>query len=83
MITAFLLFACCLSAPADVTIDSETVSLGALIPFASSDPRAMLSLGYAPNPGLARRIPKYEIVNKITAAGLQSDDLQLDRKSVV
>jgi len=77
VLAAVLLFACCLSAPADVTIDSDTISLGALIPFSSTDARASLSLGYAPNAGLARRIAKYEILNKIAAAGLSSDDLQL------
>ena len=77
MLTAVLLFACCLSAPADVTIDSDTISLGALIPFSSSDPRASISMGYAPNAGLARRIQKYEIVSKLTAAHLSTDDLQL------
>ena len=77
MLTAVLLFACCLSAPADVTIDSESIVLGALIPFPSADARANLSLGYAPNPGLARRIPKYEILGKISSANLPVDDLQL------
>ena len=77
MLTAVLLFACCLSAPADVTIDSDTISLGLLIPFSSSDARASISMGYAPNAGLARRIQKYEIVSKLTAAGLRTDDLQL------
>lgn len=72
-----LLLACCLSAPANVTIDSDTIALSALIPFPPSDPRASITVGYAPNPGLARRIAKYEIVNKITAAGLAADDLQL------
>lgn len=71
----FLLFV--LSAPADVTIDAENILLGALIPFSSADPRASISLGYAPNPGLARRVVKSEILNKIAAAGLAVDDLLL------
>lgn len=74
---AALLLACCLAAPADVTIDSNTIQLGSLIPFPASDPRAAISLGYAPNPGLARRIARHEIAGKITAAGLAIDDLQL------
>jgi hypothetical protein len=74
---AVLLLTCCLSAPANVTIDSDTISLGDLIPFPDGDPRAVISLGYAPNAGVARRFAKYQIVNKITAAGLRVDDLQL------
>ncbi len=76
MFAAFLL-ACCFAAPAEVTIDADTISLGALIPFPSSDPRAVISLGYAPKPGLARRIARYEISGKIAAAGHSTDDLQL------
>jgi flagellar basal body P-ring formation protein FlgA len=76
VITTLILFTI-LSAPADVTIDAENILLGALVPFSSSDPRASISLGYAPNPGLARRVGRSEIVNKITAAGMTVDDLQL------
>jgi len=72
-----LLLALTLSAPAEVTIDSETVTLGALIPFPSNDARAAVSLGYAPNPGLSRRIAKYEITGKLTAVGMPADDLQI------
>jgi len=72
-----LLLALTLSAPAEVTIDSDSITLGALIPFPSNDARAPLPLGYAPNPGLSRRIAKYEITGKLTAAGLPADDLQL------
>jgi hypothetical protein len=77
VVLAVLLLTCCLTAPANATIDTETIALGALIPFPAADPRASISLGYAPNPGLARRIAKHEIVRKIEAAGLKSDDLQL------
>jgi flagella basal body P-ring formation protein FlgA len=66
-----------ISAPVDVTIDAENILLGALIPFHNTDPRASISLGYAPNPGLARRVLKSEILNKITVAGMAADDLQL------
>jgi hypothetical protein len=66
-----------LTAPADVTIDTNTVALGALIPFPPGDPRAAISLGYAPNPGVARRFARYEILGKISAAGQRADDLQL------
>lgn len=65
------------SAPADVTIDTDTISLGALIPFPAGDARAALSLGYAPKPGLARRITRIEILSKLTAAGKPVDDIQL------
>jgi flagella basal body P-ring formation protein FlgA len=66
-----------LSVPTDVTIDADTITLGALIPFSGSDARAAISLGYAPNPGLARRVTKQEILYKITSAGKPTDDLQL------
>jgi hypothetical protein len=72
-----LLLALTLSAPAEVTIDSDTITLGALIPFPSNDARAAVSLGYAPNPGLSRRIAKYEITGKLSAAGMPADDLQI------
>jgi len=77
VLIAALILLSALSAPADVTIDAENILLSALIPFSSSDPRASISLGYAPNPGLARRIGKSEILNKIAAAGMPVDDLQL------
>jgi flagella basal body P-ring formation protein FlgA len=72
-----LLLALTLSAPAEVTIDSDSITLGALIHFPSSDARASLPLGFAPNPGLSRRIAKYEITGKLTAAGMPLEDLQL------
>jgi len=76
LITVLLLLSV-LSAPADITIDTDTILLGALIPFADGDPRAAISMGYAPNPGLARRITRIEILNKITLAGKRTDDLQI------
>jgi len=76
LITALLLLSV-LSAPTDITIDTDTIVLGALISFADGDPRAAIVLGYAPNPGLARRITKTEILNKITLAGKRTDDLLL------
>jgi flagella basal body P-ring formation protein FlgA len=76
LITALLLLTV-LSAPADITIDTDTIVLGALIPFPDGDARAAIVLGYAPNPGLARRITKTEILNKITLAGKPTDDLLL------
>jgi flagella basal body P-ring formation protein FlgA len=82
LITALLL-AITLSAPAEVVVDTDTIILGALIPFPSTDARASLPLGYAPNPGLSRRIAKYEITGKLTAAGLASDDLQLPESILV
>jgi flagella basal body P-ring formation protein FlgA len=72
-----LLLACCISAPAEVVIDADRISLGDLIPFPSTDGRASLPIGYAPNPGLSRRIARYEILGKLTAAGMTVDDLQL------
>jgi hypothetical protein len=55
---AALLLACCLAAPADVTVDTETLTFGSIIPFANGDARASIGLGYAPQPGLARRLLK-------------------------
>jgi flagella basal body P-ring formation protein FlgA len=72
-----LLLALTLSAPPEVMIDSDSITLGALIPFPSNDARAAVSLGYAPNPGLSRRIAKYEITGKLIAAGMAADDLQI------
>jgi flagella basal body P-ring formation protein FlgA len=82
MIAAFIL-ACCLAAPAEVTVDSETLALGALIPFPGGDARATIVLGHAPQPGSARKFMKYELLNKITAAGLPTDDLNLPESVMV
>src|SRR2546422_4612686 len=83
MLSALLFLTCCLSAPAEVTITTDTVSLGELIPFGASDPRAMISLGYAPNPGLARRFQKDELLAKIAASGFSTSDLQLPETVLV
>ena len=77
MISALLLLTCCLSAPADVTIDTDSITLNKLIPFPASDSRGAISLGFAPNPGLARRFLKDELLARITAAGFSTDDLKL------
>jgi flagella basal body P-ring formation protein FlgA len=82
-VISVLLFLSVLTAPADITIDANTISLGELIPFNVADPRAAISLGYAPNPGLARRITRQEIVNKITSAGQRTDDLALPESVLV
>lgn len=74
---AALLLACCLAAPADITVDTETLTLGTLIPFPNGDARASIGLGYAPQPGLARRFLKPELLAKITTAGLKTDDLEI------
>lgn len=83
MLLTTLLLTCCLAAPAEVTVDSESITLGALIPFSANDARASISLGYAPNPGLARRFAKYEILGKITSLGLPVDDLQIPESMLV
>ena len=80
---AALLLACCLAAPADITIDTETLTLGSIIPFQNGDARASISLGVAPQPGLARRYIRPEIVAKITMAGLKTDDLELPESVLV
>ena len=76
MITAFLFF-WFFSASADVTIDADTISLGDLIALLPGDPRASITFGSAPNPGLARRISKQEILNKLALAGKPTSDLML------
>jgi flagella basal body P-ring formation protein FlgA len=76
-VIASLLLACCLAVPADITVDTETLTLGSIISFSSGDARASIGLGYAPQPGLARRFLKQEIVAKIVTAGLKTDDLEI------
>jgi flagella basal body P-ring formation protein FlgA len=75
LLTMILL--CCLKAPAEVVIDKDALVLGDLIEFPAGDSRSALSLGYAPNPGLARRLHDYEITGKLQMAGLPSEDLKL------
>src|SRR6266446_143878 len=77
MLSALLLLTCCLSAPPEVTVSTDSITLGQVIPFRPSDPRSAISLAYAPNPGLARRFLKDELLAKITAGGLSTEDLQL------
>jgi flagella basal body P-ring formation protein FlgA len=72
-----------LSAPAEVTISTDSLVLGELIPFGSTDPRAAISLGYAPNPGLARRFQRDELLAKIIAAGFSTADVQLPESVLV
>jgi flagella basal body P-ring formation protein FlgA len=82
-VIAAILLACCLSAPADITVDNEKLTLGDLIPFPEGDSRATIALGYAPQPGIARRFLKPELLGKITAAGLKIADLELPESVVV
>jgi len=71
-----LLLLCCVGS-AELTLDTETITVGAVLQLPSSDPRAVLSLGRAPAPGLARRIPGYEVAGRIKVAGLSSEDLAI------
>jgi flagella basal body P-ring formation protein FlgA len=80
---AALLLACCLAAPASVTVDTETLTLGTIIPFPVGDARASIGLGYAPQPGLARRFLRQELVAKITTAGLKTDDLVIPESVLI
>jgi flagella basal body P-ring formation protein FlgA len=82
LIAAFL-FLTIISGALDVTIDTDSIVLSAIIPFSAADPRGAISLGYAPNPGLARRITKSEILNKLALAGMTVDDLQLPESILV
>jgi len=77
MLSALLILTCCISAPPEVTISTDSITLGQVIQFRGSDPRSAISLGYAPNPGLARRFQKDELLAKIIAAGFSTEDLQL------
>ncbi len=83
MILAFLLFGCCISFPADVFIDGDTIQLGALAAFPPDDPRASIAVGYSPSPGLGRRIPNYEIMGKLQSAGLPTEDLRIPESILV
>ncbi len=80
---AMLLLACCMNAPLEVTVDVDTLTVGAILPFPQSDPRFAVGLGYAPNPGLARRVPRHEIAARIQAAGLRVDDLEFPESILV
>jgi len=80
---ALLILTCCLNAPLEATVDSDAMTLGQIVPIPASDPRAAVALGYAPSPGLARRIQRQEIVARIQAAGLSLDDLEFPESILV
>ena len=44
MISALLVLACCISAPPEVTIASDSIKMGELIPFSGGDARAISRL---------------------------------------
>jgi len=67
---------CCVGS-AELTLDAETITVGAVLRLLESDSRAGLSLGRAPAPGLARRIPGYEVAARIQSAGLSSEGLEI------
>jgi flagella basal body P-ring formation protein FlgA len=71
-----LLLMCCVGS-AEMTLDAETITVGVVLQLPASDTRASLSLGRAPAPGLARRIPGYEVAARIQSAGLSSEDLTI------
>src|SRR5262249_46342408 len=77
MIAAMLILACCISAPPQVTVSSDSITMGSLIPFPPDDARASIPLGYSPGPGLARRFLRDEILAKLVSAGFSTDDLRL------
>jgi flagella basal body P-ring formation protein FlgA len=77
MLFTLLILACCFSAPPEVAISTDSIILGELIPFPASDARSNIQLGYAPNPGLARRFMRDEILAKVQSAGFSTDDLRL------
>ena len=83
MLSALLILTCCISAPPEVTISTDTINLGELIPFGASDPRAGIPMGFAPNPGLARKFLRDEVLAKIISAGFSTEDLQLPENILV
>jgi flagella basal body P-ring formation protein FlgA len=83
MMLLTLLMTCCLNAPAEVTLDADVIAVGSILPLPAADPRSAVALGRAPAPGLARRIPSYEILSKIKAGGFGVDDLQVPESILV
>jgi flagella basal body P-ring formation protein FlgA len=77
MFAVLLIMSCCLSAPPEVTINTDSITLGQLVSFPPSDARSAIPLGYAPGPGLGRRFLKDELLARISSAGLPTDDLRL------
>lgn len=73
MILTLLLFLL----PTEVMLDADMIRVSDIVTLAQSDPRGAVSLGYAPAPGLARRIARYEVVAKLQSAGFPSDDLEI------
>src|SRR5262245_59925197 len=73
---AALILACCLQAPAEVTVDTDRLTRGAVVPLGSGDPGAAAVLGSAPQPALARRVTKPEFISKISSAGLSATGLE-------
>jgi len=57
--------------------------LGAMMEFLSGDPRASLSLGASPQPGLGRSFSRQELIAKVRIAGLLTDDLQFPESVMV
>jgi hypothetical protein len=74
---------CCLSAPLEVTVDTEALTLGQIVPIPPTDARSSVAIGYAPSPGLARRISRQEIGARIQAAGLSADGLEFPESILV
>lgn len=74
---SMLLIGCCLTIPQEVVITSSTITFRELANVAPADPRAAVSFGSAPAPGLAKRLGRQEIVSKLAALSLSSDDLEV------
>ncbi|MBI4473503.1 MAG: flagellar basal body P-ring formation protein FlgA [Acidobacteria bacterium] len=73
MILALLLFLM----PTEILLDADTIRVSDVVTLSQSDPRGGVSLGYAPAPGLARRIARYEVVGKLQSAGFTPDGLEI------
>jgi len=79
VILALLLFL----VQSEVVIDTTTIFAADVLALKASDPRAGVSFGYAPAPGLARRFSKYDISAKLQSAGFAIDDLTIPETVIV
>jgi flagella basal body P-ring formation protein FlgA len=87
----FLLFFIPISAqtkitiPAESKVESEIISLGdiAEISGEKSESLRKISLGYAPNIGMTREIPRERIILSIAAAGFSSKEFSLNSPAMV
>jgi flagella basal body P-ring formation protein FlgA len=68
---------------AEIVLDMDTIFARDILGLTQSDPRANVSFGHAPGPGLARRIPRHEVLSKLQSAGFSGTDLQVPESILV